>query len=137
MKQPDNAKKQIVDEWLGKANDDMALAQHLLSEETAFLNAITFHCQQAAEKYLKALLTWWDVEFPKTHVLAKLLGLVETRNAALATSLMDAVVLTLYGVELRYPGDRPDVTPHEAREALKLAQQVRDAILPLLSDLPT
>ena len=132
MKQPENAKKQIVNEWVGKANADMALAEHLLSDETAFPSAIAFHCQQAAEKYLKALLAWRDVEFPKTHELANLIKLIETNDAKLAASLLDVIVLTPYGVELRHPGDRPDATPDEAREAVELARQVRDAILPLL-----
>lgn len=132
MKPREQAKRRILAQWLRKADADMNLAEHLVSEGVNFPSAITFHCQQAAEKYLKALLTWWDIEFPKTHVLAKLIGLVETRDAALATSLLDAVVLTAYGVELRYPGDRPDATPDEAREAVDLARKVRDAVLPLL-----
>ena len=136
MTPPDEARMRIVNEWVCKADADMAVAEHLLSDETAFPNAITFHCQQAAEKCLKALLTRWDIEFPKTHVLAHLIGLVETRDAALATSLLDAIVLTPYGVELRYPGDRPDASPEEARQAVRLARRVRDAILPLLSDPP-
>jgi len=65
-------------------------------------------------------------------MLAKLIGLVETRNAVLAMSLLDAIILTPYGVELRYPGDRPDASPTQAREAVELARQVRDVILPLL-----
>ncbi len=132
MKPREQAKRRILAQWLRKADADMNLAEHLVSEGVNFPSAITFHCQQAAEKYLKALLTWWDIEFPKTHVLAKLIGLVETRDATLATSLLDAVVLTAYGVELRYPGDRPDATPDEAREAVDLARKVRDAVLPLL-----
>ena len=132
MKPPEDAKKQIVNEWLGKANADMALAEHLLSDETAFLNAITFHCQQAAEKYLKALLTWWDVEVPKTHELAKLIKLIETNDAKLAGSLLDVIVLTPYGVELRYPGDRPNATRAEAKDSVELAGKVRAAVLPLL-----
>ena len=132
MKPREQAKRRILAEWLRKADADMNLAEHLVSEGVNFPSAITFHCQQAVEKYLKALLTWWDIEFPKTHVLAKLIGLVETRDATLATSLLDAVVLTAYGVELRYPGDRPDATPDEAREAVDLARKVRDAVLPLL-----
>ena len=136
MKPPENAKKRIVGEWLRKADADIAVAQRLLSDEIPFCNAITFHCQQAAEKHLKALLTFWDIEFPKTHVLANLIGLVETRDAALATSLLDAIPLTPYGVELRYPGDRPDATPAEAREAVRLARKVRDNVLPLLGQLP-
>jgi len=61
---------------------------------------------------------------------------MKPHKEALARSLLDAVVLTAYGAELRYPGDRPDATPDEAREAVKLAQRVRDAILPLLSGPP-
>jgi HEPN domain-containing protein len=133
MKQPNETRTKIVNEWRRKADDDIAVAERLLSDEATFLNAVTFHCQQAAEKYLKALLTCWDIEFPKTHVLAKLIGLVETRDAVLAMSLLDAIILTPYGVELRYPGDRPDASLAQAREAVGLARQVRDAILPLFS----
>jgi len=136
MKPPEDARRRIVNEWRRKADADIAVADHLLSEEPAFPNAVTFHCQQAAEKYLKALLTWWDIEFPKTHVLARLIALIETRDAALAEELLDAVALTPYGVELRYPGDRPDATADDAREALHLARRVRDAVLPLLPEVP-
>ena len=128
MKPPEPARTRIVSEWLRKAEADLGVAQRLLGDEDPFLNAVTFHSQQAAEKYLKALLTCWEIEFPKTHVLANLIGLVETRDAALAKSLLDAVVLTPYGVEMRYPGDRPDASPAEAREAVRLARKVRDAI---------
>jgi len=133
MKPLEEVKKRIVNEWLRKADADIAVAERLPLDKSAFLNAVTFHCQQAAEKYLKALLlTWWGIEFPKTHELVKLIKLIEANDAKLAESLRDVIVLTPYGVELRYPGDRPDATPDEAREAVKLAQQVRDAVLPLL-----
>ena len=132
MRPHESARRRIVNEWRRRADADLAVAERLLSDETIFLNAVTFHCQQAVEKYLKALLTCWDIEFPKTHVLAKLIALVETRDAALAASLLDAVVLTPYGVELRCPGDRPDASPAQAREALDLAKIARDRIVPLL-----
>jgi HEPN domain-containing protein len=132
MKPPEDVKKRIVNDWLDKANADMALAEHLLSDETAFPNAIAFHCQQAAEKYLKALLTWWGTEFPKTHELARLIKLVETHDTELAASMFNVTVLTPYGVELRYPGDRPNATQDEAHEAVKLARQMRDSVLSLL-----
>ena len=136
MKPPEDARTRIVNEWRRKADADVAVAERLLPDGGPFLNAVTFHCQQAAEKYLKALLACWGIEFPKTHVLAKLIGLVETRDAALATSLLDAVVLTPYGVDLRYPGDQPDASPAQARQAVELARLVRDKVLPLLPELP-
>jgi len=128
MKPPEEVKRKVLAEWLRKADSDMGLAEHLLSEGVAFPNAIAFHCQQAAEKYLKAFLTWHQVAFSKTHDLQELLDLVEAVDDSLAVALRNVIVLTPYGVELRYPGDRPDATPGEAREAVELAQKVREAV---------
>ena len=83
---------------------------------------------ERVEKYLKAFLVWHQIHFPKTHDLEEILDLVETVQAGLAESLRDVIVLTPYGVELRYPGDRPDATPEIARRAVELARQVRDAV---------
>ncbi len=134
MKPPDQVKYRILVEWLRKADDDLAVAERLLCDEAAFLNAVTFHCQQAAEKYIKAFLVWREIDFPKTHDLEELLDLAETSNRDLAASLRNVIVLTPYGVELRYPGDRPDATSSEAHEAVQLARQVRDAVLLLIPD---
>ncbi len=127
------ARQKIVSEWRRKADADLAVAERLMADEGIFLNAAAFHCQQAAEKYLKALLTHWDIEFPKTHVLAALIALVESRDDVLARSMLDVIILTPYGVDLRYPGDRPDASADQAREALGLARLVRDKVVPLLS----
>ena len=128
MKQRDAVRRKLAAEWLVKADDDMTVAENLPTEGSAYTNAITFHCQQAAEKYLKALLTWHAVEFPKTHDLDQLLDLAQTIDKRLADSLRDVIVLTPYGVELRYPGDRPDATLEQAREAVRLAREVRTAV---------
>jgi len=129
MKPPEEIKRKVVDEWLGKASADFDLANHLLAEGMAFPNAIAFNSQQAAEKYLKAFLVWHQVAFQKTHDLEEILDLVETVDGGLAESLRDVIVLTPYGVELRYPGDRPDATTETAREAVELARKVRAAVM--------
>ena len=128
MRSHNEIKRQVVREWLAKADADLELAEYLLSEKS-FPNGIAFHSQQAVEKYLKALLCWHQVPFPKTHDLEYLLDLVDTVGADLAKSLRDVSVLTPYGVELRYPGDRPDATDEEATEAVTLACRVRTAIM--------
>lgn len=124
----EEARQRLVGDWLTRADSDLAVAERLLGEQGPFCNAVAFHCQQAAEKYLKAVLTLWQIEFPKTHVIAVLLKLVQTRDAELAESLMETVSLTPYGVELRYPGDRPDVVIEEAKEAVRLAVVARDLV---------
>ncbi|MBN1490627.1 MAG: HEPN domain-containing protein [Phycisphaerae bacterium] len=75
---------------------------------------------------------WREVDFPKTYDLEQLLDLMESVNAGLAEPLRDVIVLTPYGTELRYPGDRPDASSDQAREALELARLVRDKIVPLV-----
>lgn len=132
MKPPPEEKRAVVAEWVRKAEQDIAAAEYLLPFVAESANAIAFHSQQAAEKYLKALLTWWSIDFPKTHVITRLLALVETRDRALAKSLVEAIVVSHYGVGARYPGESPDASPAEAEEAVRLAKMVRDAVRPLL-----
>jgi HEPN domain-containing protein len=128
MRPHEEIKRKVMAEWTRKADADFDLAEHLLADSPDFLNAIAFHCQQAVEKYLKAFLVWHQIPFPKTHDLEEILDLVETVKAGLAESLRDVIVLTPYGVELRYPGDLPDATLDFARRAVELARQVRDAV---------
>ena len=122
-------RRKLVAQWLHKADTDLAVAGELLSSEHDFFYPACFHCQQAAEKYLKGLLTWHQVEFPKTHVIGDLLDLLATADAPLAESLADATALNPYGVEVRYPGDSPEPGRAEAAVALKLAMKVHDAVM--------
>jgi HEPN domain-containing protein len=133
MKSPEKIKRELVQQWLDKAEEDFQVAQHLAAEQTSYLNTITFHSQQAVEKFIKAFLTWHQVEFPKTHDLDELLDLVATVDKHLSESLRKAAILTAYGVDARYPSDFPRVTPKEAREAADLAAYVRDTVRRSLS----
>lgn len=128
----DNAKLIITRRWMDKAATDMALVDYLVSEVDRFSGPIAFHSQQAAEKYLKAVLVWRDVAFPKTHDIGKLLKLLSTIETGAADELHEAAFLTPYGAELRYPGDRPDIAAEEALEAVDLARRVRDKVVRLL-----
>ena len=134
MKPPEKVKRELVRQWLDKAEKDFGLAKHLVLENKPYFEASCFHAQQAAEKYLKALLVWHQVEFPKTHDLDEILDLVATIDSPLAESLRDVITLTPYGVEIRYPGDFPDTTPEDAKTAVELAGKVRDAVVSTLKD---
>lgn len=127
MKPPEESKPQLVESWLAKARDDLGLARHLF-EEGIYFNAVGYNSQQAAEKFLKAFLVMRQIEFPKTHDLAVLLDLVETAAPKIAQSLRGITVLNEYGVDVRYPGDFPDLDLEKARGAVELAVKVADAI---------
>ena len=78
---------------------------------------------------MKALLVRHQIEFPKTHDIAKLLDRVAAVNANMAESLRDADVLTPFGVEVRYPSDAPELLPGGETEAIDMARRVKDAVM--------
>jgi len=128
MKPRDEVRRELVEQWLAKAEEDFAVAGQLASGEEPFWASAAFHAQQAAEKYLKAFLVEHQTEFRKTHDLGALLDLVAEIDKAFADSLGDLTALNPYGVEARYPGDYPDVGRQDAEEAVSLAGRVRQAV---------
>ena len=129
MKQPEeHVRERLVAQWLHKAQTDLQAAKVLLSCDPPLPYPSCFSSQQAAEKYLKAFLVHNGVDFPKTHDIQEMLDLVESVSPALAHSLGDAIVLTQYALQVRYPGELPEPEPDEARAALALAEQVGDAV---------
>lgn len=134
MRPPEEVKLGFVRQWLAKADEDIRACEALVNGDPPFCYPACFHAQQAAEKYLKALLTWRQIEFPKTHDIGQLLDLLRPAFPDLASDLRDATLLTPFGVEIRYPGDQPEPTVEETRQALGVAGQVRDAIRPLAGE---
>mgnify|MGYP002642513655 CR=1 FL=1 len=66
MKQPENQScRKIINDWVNKANLDLRSAEALLAQDYPLLYPSCFHSQQAAEKYIKALLTRWNIEAPQ------------------------------------------------------------------------
>lgn len=133
MKRPEEKViRELVDQWLHKADQDMEAAAALLTDQVTLPYPSCFHSQQAAEKYLKALLTWRQREFPPTHSIRKLLNIIRASDPSLAEELEEAATLTVYGVQARYPGNLPDPDVNNARQALRLARRVREAVLRIL-----
>ena len=132
MKPPDEIRRELVGQWVARAEADLAVARHLLAEHLPYFGAIGFHAEQAAEKFIKALLVARQVEFPKTHDLGRLLDLVATVDAALAAELAPAALLTDYGVDVRYPGDLPEISAGDARQAVDDAALVEARVRPRL-----
>ncbi len=132
MKPPDKIRDEFVHQWLSKAEEDFSAAKSLITYGASFLSTVCFHSQQAAEKYLKAFLTYHQVEFPKTHDIDELLDLIAPTDSKLSESLRDVIVLTNYGVDVRYPGDFPNVTSSDAQQAIQMAEKVRRLVLQLL-----
>ncbi len=124
----------FVRQWLGKAEQDLRTAQVLLGTEAKDYFPSAFHCQQAAEKYLKAYLVRYQVEFRKTHDLEELLTLAAPIDSSLVEEIGPCGWLTPFGVEFRYPGDYPVVDHETAKRAFKEAEAVKESVMNRLGD---
>ncbi len=132
MKPPEEVQRELVLQWLGKADDDLEAAGHLLNESGRFRGVIAFHAQQAVEKYIKAFLVYRQLEFPNTHDISKLLGIMATKDPVAAAELQGADLLTPYGAEVRHPSDAPELLPGEEIAAVEIARRTRDDLVALL-----
>jgi len=113
--------------WLNYAETDLRAAHTLLDSGEFFPRQICFLAQQCAEKAIKAVLVFEDVDFPKNHDLDRLRDMIPD-GWKFKENFPDLAELTIWAVESRYPGDTPDVLEHEARATLHLAESVFGAI---------
>jgi len=120
----DEAKRRLVVAWLVKADDDLRVARLLILEENALYAAGVYHCQQAAEKAIKAWLTCHDIVFPKTHDLEALLHLCRPQEPGFSAYVEHARVLTPLATEFRYPSDVHAPEPEHARDVLEQASEI-------------
>ena len=109
--------------WVRKAEADMVGARILDQSKPLLNDLICFHCQQAAEKYLKALLQEWLIVPPRTHELVVLLDLLLPRDPKLRSLRRKLNSLNRYAVQVRYPDKNP--RRRESRTALRHAESVR------------
>jgi HEPN domain-containing protein len=122
----DDAHRRLIAGWLAKAEDDLRVARLLIAEENRLNAAGAYHCQQAAEKALKAWLTARNIVFPKTHDLETLLHLCRPGDAGFAAYAEQARALTPLATEYRYPGDLFEPTTGQVRESLRQATEIVD-----------
>ena len=116
--------KDITKEWVFKAEEDFYSADLLLhAGETPISDTACFHCQQCAEKYLKAYLQEQDVEFERSHELLPLLLLCASQDAGFRAIKRESEMLNRFAVIVRYPGI--NINADTAEDALNAAKRVR------------
>ncbi len=134
------ADPRLVQEWLAKADEDFGFA-HSVFKDSLYYAQICFHFHQSAEKYLKAYIIAFDLDFQKIHDLPVLLNVCLRREAGLKFILDDCKFLNRYYIEARYPVHWPaSYDKDEALKAKMAAEHIREAIknslLPFLSPNP-
>jgi HEPN domain-containing protein len=119
--------------WLPYADSDMAAARVVLGNDPPLLDAAAYHCQQAVEKLLKALLVLASRPLRKIHDLDTLTGEAEEVWPGVRALAGDAVLVTRWGFAYRYPHAGPVYAVPPTREqvdaVLADAERLRSFLL--------
>jgi HEPN domain-containing protein len=121
---PPDAGAEDVAAWLARADQDLRAAQVDLDAAPPLLADAAFHCQQAVEKALKALLTRHDHPFRNTHDIGELSLACLEHEPSLESLLRASAPLTEYAWRFRGPGEPFEPERQEVDDALTLARRV-------------
>lgn len=112
-----------VEDWLKRARSSLERGEAGKVSAGILYEDLCFDCQQAVEKSLKGLLVHMGAGFPWTHSIAKLVELVEEAGMDIPEYVKDSIILTVYAVSTRYPGNQEAVDEDEYKEAVEIAQK--------------
>lgn len=127
--------KDIALRWIWKADRDFLLAAQL--NET-FSDMAAYHYQQAAEKYLKAFLSFHQIGLKKTHnigTLALQASNIDPEFSKLVT-VADVDAITEFATLFRYPNeeevDFPD--PADLLDAKNFCEVAKKMVMERIMD---
>jgi HEPN domain-containing protein len=120
-------------EWLDRARGDLSACSALIAAELP--SEALFHAQQCAEKALKALLTWNQVTFRKTHDLDELKQACLPFAGDAAPHLTGIEKLSHFAWLFRYPGAPYSPERKEAEEVRIAAEELLLAVTARLESL--
>ena len=111
-------------DWFDKALKDLESAK-ILFEHDGDNAIVSFHCQQAIEKALKAFILRKKSNLIEGHSLVYLCKIAGNIEPDIKNFLKDCAFVNQFYIETRYPADIPmDVDNEEARECLDIAEKI-------------
>ncbi len=110
-------------EWVRKAEFDRRTVLKEKANPPVVHASVCFHCQQLAEKYLKALLCELGLPVPRTHDCRVLVASLIPLEPELAQLTSRAKVPTRFAVDPRYSGFQ--LVPSDSRTAWNAAERIR------------
>jgi HEPN domain-containing protein len=126
--------KKLTREWVQKAEGDYIQATQNYHSDHPVYDGVCFHCQQCAEKYLKALLQELGLTITHTHDLEALRVQLLPHYQSLCSLHRGLEFLTDFAVDVRYPGKK--ARKRQATAALRWADRVRAEARALLGIRP-
>jgi HEPN domain-containing protein len=111
-------------EWIDIAAQDLSSAKYLVNMKPVPLEIICYHCQQSAEKYLKAFIAFNNKEIIKTHDLTVLYKVIIETDPDFETIRNECIDLTDFSVTTRYPY-LLGLNSKDMKKALKDAEKIQ------------
>lgn len=115
-------------EWVNYSEKDYIAAQFLMTAANPPIEIICYHCQQSAEKLLKAFLIKNDIIPSRTHDLNLLVNECVKIENTISILKKECNRLNDFGVNTRYPNNM-DLELEDAKIALKDAEKIKEYIL--------
>ncbi|MDI6739512.1 MAG: HEPN domain-containing protein [Candidatus Edwardsbacteria bacterium] len=127
-----DAKAQLVQSWLTKAQHDLASARVLSASKPPLLDTAIYHCQQGAEKAVKGFLAYCNQEVEHVHDIEILIRSSMPYAAKFADWIDVGIQLTPYARIYRYPGYAVAPSPEQFKQAMTTAEGLYQFVLSLL-----
>ncbi|MEI7983760.1 MAG: HEPN domain-containing protein [Bacteroidota bacterium] len=124
-----SAQHDEIVQWIIKGDHDLGTAKITFLHIPEYMDTVTFHCQQAVEKYLKSYLVFLSISFKFTHDLVYLLDLICQKDDEFKNQYNTLAELQSYSVEVRYPNETIFLTKEKVESSLITAKEVRDLII--------
>ena len=118
-----------IKQWLIKGDHDLGTAKITYLHIPEYLDTVTFHCQQAVEKYLKAYLVFQSTTFRFSHDLVYLLDLINQNDSDFEEYYDTVSELQGYAVEIRYPNETIHLSNEKVIKAISIAKIVRELVV--------
>ena len=115
-------------EWIEYAEDDHLAARTLLEAGRVPFEIVAYHCQQSAEKYLKAILIQNGLPVPFIHDLLKLNLAAQVRLPSLKEIEKSCEMLTPFGTATRYPGGAMVIGAEHMGSVTAWAERIRRVV---------
>ena len=115
-------------QWITSAERDRDTVQILRAAPRRPYEIIAYHCQQCAEKYLKALYVQTDRKPPFIHDLLKLCRGVQDQCQDLENIEANCERLTPFGTVTRYPGSIMEPGPEHMPQVTSWMESIRTSV---------
>jgi HEPN domain-containing protein len=124
-----NVNLEEVKRWIVKGDHDLGTAKLTYLHIPEYMDTVTFHCQQAVEKYLKSFLVFQSVEFRFSHDLVYLLELIVRIDSDFDNFFDSVSELQGYAIEIRYPNETIFLSNEKVEFAISSAKAIREFVV--------